>query len=259
MRGSFEIPTVLPEEINKHMSSMVEEERQRILAEMARRSKEIPRDRDARWQPAQQWLINERRYVAVSLLKRCNVFPNRNTRCLEIGFGSGGWLPDLISWGVKETNLHGIELSEESVRSTSELLPAADLRWGDAADLPWEEGAFDLVVASTVFTSILHEGVRQKVSAEIARVLVPGGALLWYDFRFNNPQNPNVRGVTRRELLSLFSGFTGEIRSLALAPPLCRIVAPRSRVLTTMLSALPFLRTHLIGVVKKPVRGAIAA
>ena len=54
-------------------------------------------------------------------LRRCccaapGFFPLVLVQCLEVGFGSMGWLADLISWGVPETDLHGIELSTERAR-----------------------------------------------------------------------------------------------------------------------------------------------
>src|SRR5947208_8442732 len=123
---------------------------------------------------------------------------------MEVGFGSLGWLGDLISWRVRETDLHGIELDPALVDRAREILPLADLRAGDATALPWASNTFDLVVASTVFTSILDPRVRALVAGEIERVLAPGGALLWYDFAVNNPRNPHVRKVDRGELVRLF-------------------------------------------------------
>ncbi len=91
------------------------------------------------------------------------------------------------------------------------------------------------------------------MAREITRVLTPGGALLWYDFAVNNPRNPNVRKVGREELRALFPELRGRIRSATLAPPLTRMVAPRSWVAATLLEALPPLHTHLLAVlVKKP-------
>ncbi len=235
------------------MNPTIEEESKRILAETARRAREIPQERYAIWQASEQWFIYERRSTALAMLKRCGALPGRHTVALEIGFGYGGWLPDLISWGVKETNLHGIEISEKCVRSTSGWLPSADLRLGNGAALPWEDRTFDLVVTSTVFTSILDNTVRHQVADEIVRVLVPGGVLLWYDFRFDNPSNPNVRGIGRSELRALFPALRAEIRTISLLPPLCRVVAPVSIFLTALLSAIPFLRSHLLAVLKKPV------
>jgi ubiquinone/menaquinone biosynthesis C-methylase UbiE len=131
------------------------------------------------------------------------------------------------------------------------VLPLADLRVGDATALPWESNSFQLVVASTVLTSILDQEVRALVANEITRVLGPGGALVWYDFAFNNASNPSVRKVNRAELKRLFPQLAGRIRSLTLAPPLARMVAPRSWVLATILEMIPFLRTHLFAVLVK--------
>jgi hypothetical protein len=89
------------------------------------------------------------------------------------------------------------------------------------------------------------------VAADITRVLAPGGALLWYDFAVNNPRNPNVRRVGRKELQGLFPELRGSIRSVTLAPPLVRLVAPKSWLLATALEAFPFLRTHLLAVLLK--------
>ena len=71
--------------------------------------------------------------------------------------------------------------------------------------MPWADGTFALVVTWTVFSSILSGPARAAVAAEIVRVLRPGGALLYYDFAWNNPRNPNVRGVRSREVTRLFS------------------------------------------------------
>jgi len=58
----------------------------------------------------------------------------------------------------------------------------------------------------TLFTSILSEPMKNRMAAEMIRVLKPGGVILWYDFRFNNPRNQNVRGIESPEITSLFPG-----------------------------------------------------
>ena len=165
-----------------------------------------------------------------------------------MGYGSLGWLGDLITWGVAERRLCGIELDDERAQRARVSLPVADLRVGDAGQLPWPDATFGLVILSTVLTSILDSEARRAVAREATRVLRSGGALLWYDFRFDNPLNPNVRGIGRRELRTLFPGLSGELRSLTLAPPLARLVAPRSFPAAVLLGCLPFLRTHLLAV-----------
>ncbi|MCW5897362.1 MAG: class I SAM-dependent methyltransferase [Bacteroidetes bacterium] len=198
--------------------------------------------------------MSERKRFASVMLHERGVFPDASSRCLEVGYGTSGWLSDLIGWGVPETNISGIELDAQRAGIARQLLPAADLRVGDAAGMPWPDESFHLVVASTVFTSILDQEVRRQVADEITRVLAPGGALLWYDFTFNNPNNANVKKVTKKELRSLFPALSGETRSLTLAPPIARPVARMSWTLATMLGALPFLRTHLLAVLVKDCR-----
>ena len=232
-------------------TDFVAAERQRVLAEYQRREREIDPDLYAAWQAAVLLMYSSRRRIACELLHHAGVFPAKGDRCLEVGHGVLGWLADLISWGVRETELHGIELDRNRSERTREILPMADLRVGDATALPWASNHFRLVVASTVFTSILEARVRRLIADEITRVLAPGGALLWYDFSVNNPSNPHVRAVTREEVRQLFPLLRGSIRSVTLAPPLARLVAPRSWVLATVLEAVPFLRTHLLAVLVK--------
>jgi len=226
-------------------------ERQRIRAEYDRRKREINSERYAAWQPAEMLMRQERKRIAASMLHRAGVFPQPHDQCLEVGFGSLGWLGDLITWGTRESDLHGIELDPQRARQAHEALPGADLRVGDAIELPWDDGFFHLVIASTVFTSVLDEDVRQLMASEITRVIKPGGTLLWYDFAVNNPMNSNVRKVSRRELRQLFPQLKGTLKSVSLAPPLARFVAPVNWTMAVVLSGIPFLRTHLLGVLVK--------
>jgi ubiquinone/menaquinone biosynthesis C-methylase UbiE len=226
-------------------------EQQRVLAEYERRTREIKTDLYAPWRPDAAFMALGTRYKAAAMLHKAGVFPKAGTQCLEIGYGSIGWLGELINWGISETDLHGIEVDAVRARRAQESLPNADLRVGNAIRLTWTEGSFDLVIVSTVFTSILDTQVRRMVAGEIERVLKVGGTLLWYDFAVNNPNNAHVRKVDRKELKELFPHLSGEVKSITLAPPLARFIAPRSWVLATMLEAIPFLRTHLIGVLIK--------
>jgi ubiquinone/menaquinone biosynthesis C-methylase UbiE len=230
---------------------IVSTERARIQAEYRRRCEVLPADLYAPWQRACILGRDDRELRAAVMLHRATKIPRRGEPCLEIGFGGLGWLSTLINWGVRETDLHGIELDSDRVARARESLPGADLRIGDATCLPWPDEFFRLVITSMVFTSILNLEVRRLVAREVTRVLARGGALLWYDFTYNNPSNPNVRKVTRRELTSLFPSLKGEVRSATLAAPLARRVAPISVLLTQMLTSIPWLRTHLLSVLVK--------
>jgi len=108
-----------------------------------------------------------------------------------------------------------------------------------------------MVIQSTVFTSILEAGMKQQIASEMLRVLKPEGFILWYDFLVNNPRNPDVRGVPRMEIQSLFPGCDVRLKRITLAPPLTRRVAPYSWLVCYLLSKVPFLCTHYLGVIRK--------
>lgn len=226
-------------------------EQRRILVEYRRRERELGPDRYAPWQPAVLAERSGRLRVASRLLLEARCFPRPTDHCLEIGYGSAGWLPDLITWGVMETGLHGIELDPLRASRARKLLPAADLRVGDASRLPWPDGTFNLVVMSTLITSILSHRLRREVCTEAARVVASDGAILWYDLRRNNPANPGVRRVGAGELTRLFPGCRLTLRSATLAPPLARLVTGTSELMARALEGLPWLRTHLVAVVQK--------
>ena len=227
-------------------------EAERILRENQRRESELDSTLYAAWQPAELFMRQGRERAAVGLLRTLDVFPVRGDRCLEIGYGTRGWLPTLIGWGLDAADLYGIELDRSRAELASPAIPGSHLKVGDAVDLPWEDGYFQLVVLSTVLTSILDSGVRQAVSKEVERVLSPGGGVLVYDFRVDNPSNPHVRRLGRAGIRSLFPRFKRAFRSVTLAPPLTRAIAPVSWSLATLLEGLPFLRSHLVAVMIKP-------
>jgi len=238
--------------MEKEFETQIAAERQRLLNELRRREREVNPDLEEHWHPAVLLGNIRTRSVAVAMLRRAGALPKAGDHCLEVGYGARGWLGALIDWGVRETDLHGIEIDPISAKKAQEVLPQADLRVGNAIKLPWDSDTFRLVITSTLFTSILNPIVRRLVAEEITRVLAPGGALLCYDFAFNNPRNPNVRKVSKKELIRLFPRLKGTIKSVELAPPLARLVAPRSMTLAFLLERIPLLRTHFVAVMVKP-------
>ena len=156
------------------------------------------------------------------------------------------------AWGAEQNNLAGIDLQTEEVERAKRVLPGADLITGDASKLPWEDSQFDLVSQHTVFTSILDRGMRNAVASEMKRVLRPGGGVLWYDFTYNNPRNPDVQGVKAEEVAELFPGFDIHLKRITLAPPIARRIPTRMLpVVYPVLSILPMTRTHLLGLLVK--------
>jgi hypothetical protein len=85
------------------------------------------------------------------------------------------------------------------------------------------------------------------------RVLRRKGAVLWYDFAYNNPRNPDVHGVGAREVRALFPGFDASLLRVTLAPPIARRLPERLLpVLYPLLSSISPLRTHYLGFLIKP-------
>lgn len=177
-------------------------------------------------------------------------------RILEVGCGTGYWLRQLLQWGAPPEALAGIELLPDRVARARQLCPGGvDLRQGSAAALPFADSSFDIVLQATLFTSILDPQLRERVAAEMRRVLKNGGTILWYDFRFDNPRNPEVRGIERDEIRRLFSGSAIALERITLAPPIARRLAPYTYIGCCLLEKLPWLCTHYLGVIRKAPGG----
>ncbi len=225
-------------------------EESRVLAAYARRPKN-----DARYSwssPTHVYHAQERERQALRLLSRHGVMPLATRKILEVGCGSGSWLRQFVRWGAAPENLCGLELRPEALALAQRACPSAvRLQRGTATSLPFGDEAFDLVVQSTVFTSVLDPAAKQSIAGEMLRVLRQDGLILWYDFLFDNPRNPDVRGVGKREIRTLFSGCSIEFRRITLAPPLARRLAPRSWLASYILGRIPWLCTHYLAAIRK--------
>ncbi len=198
--------------------------------------------------------LQDRERRALGLLKRYGFLPLGEKAILDVGCGNGGWIQQLIRWGARPEHVTGIDLLVDRLAQARRRVPArVHLEAGNAAELPFPTASFDLVLQSTVFTSVLGQELRRKIGSEMLRVLKPDGLILWYDFHVNNPWNPDVRRVTRWEIYELFPGCRIDLRRITLAPPLTGWVAPRSWLLTYALSRIPLLCTHYLGVITKRV------
>ena len=208
-----------------------------------------------RWDPANrgnQAILAERRRLTRRMLDRAALLPLAGRRVLEVGSGSGGELAWLRELGASASNLFGVELLEDRVAAARGTYPELDFRQANAEHLDFEPGEFDLVLAITVFSSILDREMARNVASEIVRVLRPDGALLWYDVRYDSLSNRNVRGVTAARVRDLFPSLQGELRTLTLLPPLARRLGPLTAGGYPLLSALPPLRSHLLGLLRTP-------
>ena len=177
----------------------------------------------------------------------------RQRRLLEVGCGSGDNLLEMLRLGFAPEQLAGIELLDERHAAARSRLPAAlALIHGDALHAEVAGQSQDVVLQSTVFSSLLDEAFRRRLAERMWTWLKPGGAVLWYDFTVDNPRNPDVRGVPASRLRELFPHGRITTRRLTLAPPLARSAVRVHPSLYTALNVLPPLRTHLLAWIEKP-------
>jgi ubiquinone/menaquinone biosynthesis C-methylase UbiE len=106
--------------------------------------------------------------------------PANGMSVLEVGCGTGTNLDRYQRAGCR---VFGIDLSPSMLEiARSKLGERAELRLGDAADMPYHDGSFALVTAFLT----LHEmppDVRDAVMAEMVRVVSPEGRLLLIDYQ----------------------------------------------------------------------------
>jgi SAM-dependent methyltransferase len=197
--------------------------------------------------------LEEREWALRRWTGECGLNP-RDARVLEIGCGSGGNLAALIRLGFTPANLSGVELIEERAAEARRQLPAdVQLIGGDALEVQLAPASFDVVMLFTVFTSLLDEDYRRRLAAHVWRLVKAGGGVLWYDFCFDNPRNPDVRGIPVRDVRALFPEGTMRVRRITLAPPLARAVVRVHRSLYYVLNIVPLLRTHVLCWIGKEV------
>lgn len=205
-----------------------------------------------RWDPANagtRAIHAERREALRDLLAAEGRLPLARQRVLDVGCGSGEVLASLVDDGAEPDLLYGVDLRADAIDEARRAHPGMHWQSGNAERIELPSASFDLVLAFTVFSSILDERVQQQVASEMGRVLSDTGVLLWYDFRLPSP-NRSVRRLTKSDVEHLFPSMRCHLHSTSLLPPVARKLGPFDRHLTPWLLRVPFLRSHLLGLLE---------
>lgn len=105
---------------------------------------------------------------------------------LDVGCGTGT-TDQVLAPRVRK--LHGVDVSEEMLIKAQLSVPDAEFSWYDGEKLPFEDGAFDVVVAICVLHHVaLSE--RSKIVSEMVRVSGSEGVVAVFE---HNPYNPLTR------------------------------------------------------------------
>ena len=199
----------------------------------------------------------ERSSHLARFLRKCYGPDLSELKALDVGCGCGKLIRLLIEFGVAPSHLAGVELFGKMIEKAA-LISAEGVFWhhGSLSSLNSDQADYDLVTAFTVFSSILDQDLREEFAHDIWSRLRPGGRILIFDFRYNNPLNKNVRRVTRAELKHWWpSGEERWSQTMLLLPPLARRIAPLSQLAVGLISAFcPFCRSHFFYSVRKPIQ-----
>jgi ubiquinone/menaquinone biosynthesis C-methylase UbiE len=123
---------------------------------------------------------------------------------LDIGCGTGYFCECALNKGAK--TIYGVDFSKEMVRLASERLTAHErviIDKGSAEHLMFQNGTFDLIIASLVFGHVQHVA---RSFDEVARVLNPNGTFIFSDFHpdiarrgakrtFKNPEDNRTYAI----------------------------------------------------------------
>lgn len=232
---------------------MSDEELRRVVQRYARRAAADPEaGRYSPLRPEVWQMMQERQRAMLKLFVALGWRRLDRLRLTEVGCGAGDNLLELLRLGFAPQHLGGIELLPERHAQACHRLPgAALLHLGDACVAPVAPESQDIVLQSTVFSSLLDDPLQRELADAMWRWVRPGGGVLWYDFVFNNPRNHDVRGVPVARLRELFPRARLRLQRVTLAPPLARACSAVHPALYTVFNTLPWLRTHVLAWLQK--------
>jgi ubiquinone/menaquinone biosynthesis C-methylase UbiE len=124
---------------------------------------------------------------------------------LDAGCGTGGHLRLFTTLGADPERVHGVDLTPERIELAKRLGPG-DYRVGDVRELDFDDESMDIVSQFTALCNLTAPEDRRRFASEMARVLRPGGHVVWFDLQHQAHEAPTLP-VSPQELRTLFPGF----------------------------------------------------
>jgi ubiquinone/menaquinone biosynthesis C-methylase UbiE len=211
-------------------------------------------ERDGRWNnpsPGGKRALAEQYEALRRLLEEKFSRPLSECKILDIGCGGGELLSWLCEQGARPDNLVGVDLLPDSVERARRKYPAITFLEANAEKLDFPDASFDVISVQTVFSSILDEATSKNIAQTITRILKKDGVVAWYDMRYPNPSNRNVRAMTKARIGHLFPKFLLDLQSIELLPPIAARLGQYTRILYPVLMKIPVLRSHYVGLLKR--------
>lgn len=193
----------------------------------------------------------QREIEIIRAISKTGLGPIINKNILDVGCGSGNILGYFLQCDVLSENLFGIDLLCVRIDEARRLYPKMSFWCGSAESLPYCDRFFDIIIQSTMFTSILDSTMKKKIADEMLRVLKPDGIIIWHDYRFNNPLNKDVKGIRKKEIIELFDHCHFSFKLMNLNPLIARPLSQLSWKLCEFFEKVIFLRTHWLVTIKK--------
>lgn len=202
--------------------------------------------------PGNLLMVQERERFLAKLFRRSGWAQLDTLKAFEAGCSTGYNLRTFVQWGGRPENMAGIDLDPQAVDYCKARSPEIRVHGGSAEHIPEEDGAFDLTIAFTLFSSVPEEEVSRAIAAEMLRITRPGGLVAVYDMRRRNPGNRSVHPIRREDIRRWFPRCSLQVTTLTLAPPIARRAGEWVPGLYGPLAAVPLFRTHAMYVLRRP-------